>query len=382
MSRPPGEAPDRKVTASVLKAAASNPSEMLEVLRAEARAKRPVKPSAPASPTTDALLTSTALFKRALAGKTQLGGVQPRAKRPAAVPSLDPAPPAPPSAPEVRPAPAPVAAPAPVPPRAAPTIVVRRPASWPLASAVLLAGVAVSATLWLRPAPAPTVISQEAPPTPAPLAPVVAPPANGLAPLANGRVVQRSGDDLLILALDDVSGELLVERVYRLTQDGGRYLSQPGKRNPHGYYLDDRSQQALEDLAQRERTLARTVQAAVDQEASLDDAEARARAVVEAGGAPRLVKHLSGNLSSAEASVYRLAVTLALAEEGYLIAVEPLAGLLDAHSDNAALSARLTRLGTSLTGVRLADQAPSQAADRLRAWVAVNPLPDRFARVE
>ncbi|MCA8920923.1 MAG: hypothetical protein KDD82_03875, partial [Planctomycetes bacterium] len=217
----------------------------------------------------------------------------------------------------------------------------------------------------------------------APRAPAAesAPPASGLAPLAPGRVLQRAGDDLLILALDDVSGELIVERVYRLTQDSGRYLSQPGKRNPHGYYLDDRSVQALEDLAQRIANLERTVAAAVDQDATLEDAEARALAVIEVGGAPQLAKHLSGPMSSARASVARLAVTLALAEEGYLIAVDPLAGLIDAHSDNAPLVARLAGLGAKLTGLRLATLSPAAAADRLRAWALEHPLPDRYARV-
>ncbi|MCA8923894.1 MAG: hypothetical protein KDD82_18935, partial [Planctomycetes bacterium] len=67
----PARPADRRVTAAVLKAAASNPSEMLEVLRAEARAKRgATEPAAAPAPAAGGLLSSTALFRRALAGNT------------------------------------------------------------------------------------------------------------------------------------------------------------------------------------------------------------------------------------------------------------------------------------------------------------------------
>ncbi|MEZ6184885.1 MAG: hypothetical protein R3F62_07730 [Planctomycetota bacterium] len=402
---------DREVTAATLKAAASTPGEMLEVLRAEARAR---KAAAPASPATSAAasaseaLTSSALFARALAGHTRVGGVAPRARpeptRPAEPPRPAPEPlPAPGTEtaplPAVEPRPAvearsasraPAPEPArltepvrsPEPTRAAPTIVVRRPASWPVAAAVLGAGAAVAGVLWLRPAPPPTVVIEPAPAPAVGPAPARVEPAAGLAPLGPGRVVQRAGDDLLILSLDELSGELIVERVYRLSQDAGRYLSEPGKRNAHGYYLDDRGTQAKEELALRVLRLERTVGSVVDRDAKLEDAEARARAVVEVGGAPQLVEHLSGPLRDAEASVFRLAVTLALAEEGYLIALEPLAGLLETHADNPELARRLLGLANGLTGLRLSAADPVAAAARLRAWVGAHPLADRFARVQ
>ncbi len=272
--------------------------------------------------------------------------------------------------------------PAPVPDDAAS----RRGGQGPLVSAVLAVGVGLGALhAWQADrlgerlaALAPAAEARPAEPPPAPASPEPTSSAPSLAELGEGRVVSATPEgDLVVLRRDPLSGELEVERVYRLEHDLDRHVGDP-KRRLHGYYLLDVEQQAL---ARREAALAayeETLESARRSPGTdVAAAERAAAALGRAGGADLLVARLEPEGSALE----RRTAAIGLAKLGYLVAVPVLAELLAEHATSPPFVEELCRLLERLTGLDLDPTRPLAEAERVRAWAADHPPADRFARV-
>ncbi|MGE0709465.1 MAG: hypothetical protein AB7T09_15920 [Planctomycetota bacterium] len=223
-------------------------------------------------------------------------------------------------------------------------------------------------------APAPGPAPSAGPPTPTP--PSTVAPRGSLAELGDGRVIYTVGDGrLVVLRRDPTSGELEVERVYRLSFDPERHLGEEARRL-HGVYLDDEEavrRRALADASARFRAL---VAVAAEKADGIEPAEAAAAVLARAGGAAELLPLLDPN----ETRLRRRVAALGLGEAGYLAAVPYLGELLSRHSASPELTEPLCRLLARLTGMTLDPADPEAAALRVQAWVSAHPLVQDYSK--
>ena len=278
------------------------------------------------------------------------------------------------------------AAVAPPPPVAlTPQVVVSGRSAWPVALAVLVTGVGLGVLLDRRlrelipPPSAPATPAVQAPAAPESPEPEVEAPAGSLADLGGGRFVYSRGDDrLVVLRCDPTSGELEVERVYRLEEDVARHLGDDLRRRLHGVYLTDLEQARREALERTRVRLTTLLERASMEVQGVARAEEAAASLARLGGADLLLPLLGPERSRLE----RRAAAIGLGEAGYLAAAPYLSELLERHATSEALVSRLTRILTQLIGEPLDMGDPRTTAELVRAWVDTHPLEDPFARRE
>jgi hypothetical protein len=375
---------ERRVRIEDLRASARTPEELAKIiaLEAQVKTKRGKKitvvraPAAPAvSPTPSPAPTPAPTPTPAPA--------------PAPAPSPSPSPtPSPSPAPTPSPSPAAaarVAAPAPAPKPAAPsapTVRARAPESSrrvpEIAIAATILGLlgllassrieralgSLEATIRESAVATPTA-RDDAPARPAPVAtaPVAAPGATpAIAPLADGRALVAQPDGRLVLMKrDPATGELEIERVYKLEDERPDGLEEP-RRPLHGVRLADVEigrKLALEDAELVFNTELESAKARPD---GLERTLEAARRLADASGVDRLVGHLGGSDRIAARSA-----AIALGERGYIVALPELAKVLQDTND-PILARKIAVMLRDLTKLDLPLDERATAVGRAMTW--------------
>lgn len=173
-------------------------------------------------------------------------------------------------------------------------------------------------------------------------------PAPALAALPDGRLAYADGRGR-IFVLEGAAPGLTLTAAYAVREDRRRHLDDPAARAASGFYLDDLGAEGERDLARAREAFDREIEAlAIDTRAN-ERAEARARALLEAGDATFLLGKLGEKRSTA-----RRAAALALGEAGFAAAAPALAEI-------AAEEARARALLERLAGQPIPDRAAFEA---------------------
>jgi hypothetical protein len=209
-------------------------------------------------------------------------------------------------------------------------------------------------------APRPEPISVVMPASPS------APAAPALAALGDGRLVYADPAGR-IFVLETQRG-ITLTAAYAVREDRRRHLDDPESRAASGFYLDDLGVDGERAIARAREEFEREVGARALDAGANDRAEARARAILDAGDATYLLAKLADRRA-----ITRRAAGLALGEAGFVAAAPALAEVMAAEAGERG-AARARGLLEHLAGEPIANRAAFEA------WWAARTPAERAAR--
>src|SRR5438105_808350 len=137
-------------------------------------------------------------------------------------------------------------------------------------------------------------------------------PAPALAPLGEGRLAYADGAGR-IFVLEGGPAGLTLTAAYAVREDRRRHLDDPAARAASGFYLDDLAAEGERLLARAGAQFEREIDSLALDTSAAARAEARARAVLDAGDATFLLAKLAEKRSLA-----RRSAALALGDAGFV----------------------------------------------------------------
>jgi len=199
-------------------------------------------------------------------------------------------------------------------------------------------------------------------------------PAGSLVPFGPGKALYAEGHGrFLLVVLDDK--EIVVERVFALVWDPRRYIGSKLKRD-HGYYFEDLSDARSDTLARLQERFRKAVADDPITPDQVDQLADLARRIAGFHSVPFLLDFIKSDRFT-----IRKSVAVALAEQGYLVAIPELRHCLD--TGDSKFRRHLADVLEELTGRRFIkhpeSKAQEEAETQLVRWWREHKPKSRYA---